>query len=164
MATALWTASSLGQAEEVRRMTAAGADINQRGGLDAGSAPLHIAASQGHVEVVTVLLEAGAAHSAKAMDGTAPLHIAVLHPPWRQPRGKLMVSLVNSHTNATRIGWHLLEIDFRFAPGLPPGTSRPHGSRGPSACGGRGRFWQGGEGRDAAALQRSQPCHRAPAP
>jgi len=22
-------------------------------------------------------------------------------PPWRQPRGKLMVSLVNSHTNAT---------------------------------------------------------------
>ena len=25
-------------------------------------------------------------------------------PPWRQPRGKLMVSLVNSHTNATRIG------------------------------------------------------------
>ena len=29
------------------------------------------------------------------------------HPPWRQPRGKLMVSLVNAHTNATRIGWHL---------------------------------------------------------
>ena len=42
-------------------------------------------------------------------------------PPWRQPRGKLMVSLVNSHTNATRIGWHLWEIDLRFAPGLPPG-------------------------------------------
>ena len=32
-----------------------------------------------------------------------------------------MVSLVNSHTNATRIGWHLWEIDLRFAPGLPPG-------------------------------------------
>ena len=79
MATALWTASSLGQAEEVRQMTADGADINQRGGPDAGSSPLHVAASQGHVEVVTVLLEAGAAHSAKAMDGTAPLHIAVLH-------------------------------------------------------------------------------------
>ena len=30
-------------------------------------------------------------------------------PPWRQPRGKSMVSLVNSHTNATRIGWHLWE-------------------------------------------------------
>ena len=32
-----------------------------------------------------------------------------------------MVSLVNSHTNSTRIGWHLWEIDLRFAPGLPPG-------------------------------------------
>ena len=35
-----------------------------------------------------------------------------------------MVSLVNSHTNATRIGWHLWEIDLRFAPGLPPGRIR----------------------------------------
>jgi len=42
-------------------------------------------------------------------------------PPWRQPRGKWMVSLVNSHTNATRIGWHLWDFDLRFAPGLPPG-------------------------------------------
>ena len=32
-----------------------------------------------------------------------------------------MVSLVNAHTNAPRIGWHLWEIDLRFAPGLPPG-------------------------------------------
>jgi len=32
-----------------------------------------------------------------------------------------MVSLVNSHTHATIIGWHLWEIDLRFAPGLPPG-------------------------------------------
>jgi len=44
-----------------------------------------------------------------------------LVPPWRRPRGKSMVSSVNSHTNATRIGWHLWEIDLRFAPGLPPG-------------------------------------------
>ena len=39
------------------------------------------------------------------------------HPPWRQPRGKWVVSLVNSHTNATGIGWHLWEIGLRFAPG-----------------------------------------------
>jgi len=31
--------------------------------------------------------------------------------------GKWMVSLVNPHTDATRIGWHLWEIDLRFAPG-----------------------------------------------
>ena len=35
-----------------------------------------------------------------------------------------MVSLVNSRTNVTVIGWHLWEIDFRFAPGLPPGCGR----------------------------------------
>ena len=43
------------------------------------------------------------------------------HPPCRQPRGKFMVSLVIFHTNATRIGWHLWEIDLRFATGLPSG-------------------------------------------
>jgi len=32
-----------------------------------------------------------------------------------------MVYTVNFHTNATRIGQHLWEIDLRFAPGLPPG-------------------------------------------
>jgi len=42
-------------------------------------------------------------------------------PPWMQPRGKSMVSLVNSHTNPTRIGWHMWEIELIFAPGLPPG-------------------------------------------
>jgi len=32
-----------------------------------------------------------------------------------------MLFSVNSHSNATRIGWHLWEIDLRFAPELPPG-------------------------------------------
>ena len=32
-----------------------------------------------------------------------------------------MVSLVNFHANATRIGWYLWEIDSRFDSGLPPG-------------------------------------------
>jgi len=42
-------------------------------------------------------------------------------PPWRQPRGKTMVSLVNSHANATRIRQHLWEIDLRFALNSTPG-------------------------------------------
>ena len=45
-------------------------------------------------------------------------------PSLRQPGGKLMVSLINSHANATKIGWHLWEIDSRCAPGLPPGWLR----------------------------------------
>ena len=37
--------------------------------------------------------------------------------PWRTPRGKWMVSLVNSLTNATSKRWHLWNIDdLRFAP------------------------------------------------
>jgi len=46
---------------------------------------------------------------------------ATAEPPWRQPRGKSMVSLVNSPTHVTTIGWQLWEIDLRFAPGFPPG-------------------------------------------
>ena len=34
-----------------------------------------------------------------------------------------MVSFINSHTNATRIRWHLWKIDLRFAPGLSLGWS-----------------------------------------
>ena len=36
-------------------------------------------------------------------------------------RVKLIISSVNPHTNATRIGWNLWDIDSRLAPGLPPG-------------------------------------------
>ena len=42
-------------------------------------------------------------------------------PPWRQPRGKWMIYLVNSHTNATSKRWHLWEIDLRFALNSTPG-------------------------------------------
>jgi hypothetical protein len=42
-------------------------------------------------------------------------------PTWRQPRGKWMVSLVSSHTNATSKRLHLWEIDFRFALNSTPG-------------------------------------------
>ena len=45
-------------------------------------------------------------------------------PPWRQPRGKWMVSLVNCHTNATSNRWHLWEIDARFALNSTPGWFR----------------------------------------
>jgi len=34
----------------------------------------------------------------------------LVRPPWRQLSGKSMVSLVNSHANATRIGWHLWDL------------------------------------------------------
>ena len=44
-----------------------------------------------------------------------------LKPPWRRPRGKCMVSLVDSHTNATSKRWHLWEINLKFALNSTPG-------------------------------------------
>ena len=40
-------------------------------------------------------------------------------PPCRRPRGKKMVYLVNSHSNASSRRQHRREIDFRFAPTSP---------------------------------------------
>jgi len=64
------------------------------------------------------------------LDGEDLKAFETRYPPWRQHRGKWMVYLVNSHTNATSQRQHLLEIDLRVAPGLPPGwhpnsTPRP---------------------------------------
>ena len=46
-----------------------------------------------------------------------PQLIWALHsiPSWRQPRGRWMVSLVNSHVNASLKNWHSWEIGLRFA-------------------------------------------------
>ena len=70
-----------------------------------------------------------------------------------------MVSLVNSHTNATSIGWHLWQINLRFAPGLPPGWKYARGGQGfaplPSSearCGGGTRAKQPGTGVCTAAV------------
>ena len=66
----------------------------------------------------------------------------------RQPRGKCMISLINSHKNVTLKRWHLLEIDLRFALNSTPGW------------GGRDTWWESRElvVRDAQVLE-----HRAPA-
>ena len=46
-------------------------------------------------------------------------------PPWR-PRGKCMVPLGDSHSNATLKSWHLWEINLRFALNSTPGwTVKP---------------------------------------
>ena len=57
----------------------------------------------------------------KSLLGMAEAHQDSDPPPWRQPRSKLMVSLVNSHTNATRTGWHLWEIDLDLPQGYLQG-------------------------------------------
>ena len=66
---ALCTAAAAGRTTEVRRLLAAGADIEERSPY-AGCTPLHCAANFGRVAVVRLLLIKGADMSAKALDGT----------------------------------------------------------------------------------------------
>ena len=42
---------------------------------------------------------------------------------WRQPMGKWMVSLVDSHANSTSKRWHMWRIDLRFPLNSTPGCS-----------------------------------------
>ena len=70
----------------------------------------------------------------RARPGLAGLRPHIREPtaPWRQPRGKIVVSLVNSHTNATRMGWHLWVINLIFVPWSPPGWRLQQSYRGTS--------------------------------
>ena len=96
-------------------------------GLDHTRQQLTSISWQGGMNVArTAVLGVGDGHGGAAPHGSSAAQDAMMklaghNPPWRQPWGKSMVSSVNSHTNAARIGWHLWEIDLRFATGLPPG-------------------------------------------
>lgn len=55
----LHVACSFGQLEVVKYLVDHGADVNARGGIE-GGAPIDAAASDGHVDIVTFLLQRGA--------------------------------------------------------------------------------------------------------
>ena len=64
-----------GEAEEVRQLLAAGADIEERAGPEAFT-PLHVAAMLGHEGVVRLLLSKGADMSSVDNLGATPLHLS----------------------------------------------------------------------------------------
>ncbi|KAJ1474697.1 ankyrin repeat-containing domain protein [Baffinella frigidus] len=72
---ALWTASSRGRTEDVRRLLAGGADTQERGGTRRTS-PLHCSSIHGCLFVSRLLLQYGAEVSSKDLDGNTPLHCA----------------------------------------------------------------------------------------
>jgi len=71
----LQKAAGDGNIEAVKQQFAAGADVDAKGGMLAGT-PLHYAAIKGHKEVVELLIAAGADVNAKDIDEWTPLHRA----------------------------------------------------------------------------------------
>ena len=86
--------------------------------------------------------EGGGGGSLEGEGALAAVLFAV--PPWMQPRGKWMVSLVNSYTNTTSKRRHLWEIDLRFALISTPGwgfNRYPLSSECGTCKSVRARFW-----------------------
>lgn len=69
--TPLMYVSVVGDKERAKKLVSKGAQINHLGWT-----PLHYAASKGHADVVTYLLEQGAMPNAPAPDGTSPIMMA----------------------------------------------------------------------------------------
>ncbi|TGG94386.1 MAG: ankyrin repeat domain-containing protein, partial [Aphanocapsa feldmannii 277cV] len=71
-ASPLHIAAREGQAESIKELLSAGAQLNARD--KDGLTPLHVAAGGGQVESIKELLSAGAQLDARAEDGSTPLH------------------------------------------------------------------------------------------
>ncbi|RYG56543.1 hypothetical protein EON66_02645 [archaeon] len=74
---ALLAAADAGDASQVRRLLAEGANVNASGGSNDATTPLHQAAKQGHLNVAELLLKAGARTDAGDASRLDALHCAI---------------------------------------------------------------------------------------
>jgi ankyrin repeat protein/ketosteroid isomerase-like protein len=102
----LMAAVTTGDVDEVRRLIAAGAEIDERfpavNGFNDAHTPLLVAARDGHTEIARLLLEAGAdVNATEPTFGAVPLHKAVY----------------NGHVELTRMisAWPGVKLDFQGA-------------------------------------------------
>jgi ankyrin repeat protein len=100
---ALMAAVTKGDVDEVRRLVVAGAEVDERfpmvNGFNDAHTPLLVAARDGHVQAVTLLLEAGAdVNAVEPTFGAVPLHKAVY----------------NGHVDSTRIIAGRPGVDLNF--------------------------------------------------
>jgi hypothetical protein len=75
--TVLWLAATLGQSEITKTLAQLGCNVNhynsQYGQM---MTPLHVAAREGHLETVKILIQYGADKNLKTSDGSTPLDLA----------------------------------------------------------------------------------------
>ena len=72
----IWKAAVQGDIEAVKRHLATGTDVDVKGGWMVIT-PLHMAALNGHKEIVELLIAKGADVNAKAEDGETPLDATI---------------------------------------------------------------------------------------
>jgi ankyrin repeat protein len=70
MVTAMFAAAQSGDVDEIRRLVAGGADVEEQG--DRGRRPMHVAALYGHVNVIRTLAELGAKLDPRDDNGNTP--------------------------------------------------------------------------------------------
>eukprot|EP01041_Mallomonas_annulata_P009579 gene9579-19905_t len=73
----IWVASSDGDIKRVQELLVTGeATVNQQD--DNGYSPIHAAVSYGHIQLIQILLTAGANPNLRDLDGDTPLHVCEL--------------------------------------------------------------------------------------
>ena len=90
----VWEAASKGNIEAVKRHLATGTDVDVKGGWMVIT-PLHMAALNGHKEIVELLIAKGADVNAKAEDGETPLDATI---EFRHPQ---ITDLIRKHGGKT---------------------------------------------------------------
>lgn len=76
---ALWIACEHGRLQTARLLVAAGADVEAPKVRPGRFRPAHIAAQQGHVEVLVILFAAGANPNSRMAEDLTPMHMACAH-------------------------------------------------------------------------------------
>jgi hypothetical protein len=104
----LMLAALKGQLDMVRRLIARGADVNKT-----GWAPLHYAATNGHLEIMQLLLDENAYIDAESPNGTTPLMMAAQY--GSAPAVKLLLDAGADPRLKNKLG--LTAIDFAYRAG-----------------------------------------------
>jgi ankyrin repeat protein len=137
--TALHFAAEMGQEKAVRKLCAAGADVEAE--KNHGGRPLHTAADTNQPKVVAALLECGAERNSLLLDDTTPLYLAAQNGYTEVARVLVEHRCVSEFCRAQRRA----SVDFE----MPSGPSSSQVSTQHADAGSIKAFFEGGNGATA---------------